>query len=61
MPIGFPGYDTLASGNLHPVVLEHRRTSHFLPMANATMVEVFLVKKYLPPGLQVVAHASRSY
>ncbi len=34
---------------------------HFFPMAKATMVEPFLVRKYFPPGTHVDDHDARSY
>ena len=36
-------------------------TFHFLPTAKAIRVEALRVSTYLPPGLQVFAHESRSY
>lgn len=36
------------------------RTSHFLPMANATMVDAFRVKTYFPPGWHIELQESLS-
>ena len=38
-----------------------KRALYFFPIAKATMVEPFLVRKYLPPGVQMGPQSSRSY
>ena len=41
-----------------PMMLKPLPGSYFSPTANATMEDMFLVKKYRPPGFN--AHSSRS-
>ena len=51
----------ISNGALLTARMAQLHTCHCFPIAKATRVVVFRVKKYLPPGLQVFAQESFSY